>query len=209
MRDFSRYLDRRQPRSPERAHRSGMALQSWLWAAPAKHSTRQIAEVLERIAALRELKVNEHLLDIPDAILRRYARRLASRPPAAGARIKEPVRTVEVALPTGSDRSAVADGPTSRGPHHWQCTKKGCIAAAPLMTGAPEFSDPGPAFAGLVFAARLFPAVIHARTGPPRPGRRTSAIGRERRNPRVRLRTRGAVANDAYRIITQGTTSAR
>lgn len=35
--------------------------------------------------------------DIPDLILRRYARRLVSRPPSAGAKIKEPARTVEVA----------------------------------------------------------------------------------------------------------------
>lgn len=33
----------------------------------------------------------------PDLILRRYARRLASRSPSAGAKIKEPARTVEVA----------------------------------------------------------------------------------------------------------------
>ncbi|HHX3503471.1 TPA: Tn3-like element IS1071 family transposase, partial [Pseudomonas aeruginosa] len=38
-----------------------------------------------------------HLADIPDLILRRYARRLVSRPPSAGAKIKEPARTVEVA----------------------------------------------------------------------------------------------------------------
>ncbi len=37
------------------------------------------------------------LADIPDLILRRYARRLVSRPPSAGAKIKEPARTVEVA----------------------------------------------------------------------------------------------------------------
>ncbi|WP_261518748.1 Tn3-like element IS1071 family transposase, partial [Burkholderia multivorans] len=39
----------------------------------------------------------KHLADIPDLILRRYARRLVSRPPSAGAKIKEPARTVEVA----------------------------------------------------------------------------------------------------------------
>ncbi|KVZ82247.1 Tn3-like element IS1071 family transposase, partial [Burkholderia multivorans] len=41
--------------------------------------------------------VSKHLADIPDLILRRYARRLVSRPPSAGAKIKEPARTVEVA----------------------------------------------------------------------------------------------------------------
>ncbi|WP_035823113.1 Tn3-like element IS1071 family transposase, partial [Cupriavidus metallidurans] len=67
------------------------------WAAPAKHSTRQISEVLERIDLLYTLDVHKHLADIPDLILRRYARRLVSRPPSAGAKIKEPARTVEVA----------------------------------------------------------------------------------------------------------------
>ena len=67
-------------------------------AAPAKHSTRQISEVLERIdLLLYTLDVHKHLADIPDLILRRYARRLVSRPPSAGAKIKEPARTVEVA----------------------------------------------------------------------------------------------------------------
>jgi len=75
----------------------GQTQQSWLWSAPAKHSTRQISEVLERIDLLYELDVHKHLTDIPDLILRRYARRLVSRPPSAGAKIKEPARTVEVA----------------------------------------------------------------------------------------------------------------
>jgi TnpA family transposase len=75
----------------------GQTQQSWLWAAPAKHSPRQISEVLERIDLLYELDVHKHLADIPDLILRRYARRLVSRPPSAGAKIKEPARTVEVA----------------------------------------------------------------------------------------------------------------
>jgi TnpA family transposase len=78
-------------------HDSGATLQSWLWAAPAKHSTRQIEEVLERIEVLYRLGVDRHLIDVPDVILRRYARRLASRPPAVGARIAEPARTIEVA----------------------------------------------------------------------------------------------------------------
>ena len=75
----------------------GQTQQSWLWAAPAKHSTRQINEVLERIDLLYALDVHKHLANIPDLILRRYARRLASRPPSAGVKIKEPARTVEVA----------------------------------------------------------------------------------------------------------------
>jgi hypothetical protein len=66
-----------------------------LWAPPAKHSTRQIEELLERIATLYELGIHRHFADVPDDLLRRYARRLANRPPSIGARIKEPVRTIE------------------------------------------------------------------------------------------------------------------
>lgn len=76
---------------------NGKTQQSWLWSAPAKLSTRQISEVLERIDLLYALEVHKHLTDIPDLILRRYARRLASRPSSAGVKIKEPARTVEVA----------------------------------------------------------------------------------------------------------------
>ena len=78
-------------------HGSGLTVQTWLWAAPARHSTRRIEEVLERIKLLYALDVQNHLSDIPAAQLRRYARRLACRAPAAGARIKEPGRTIEVA----------------------------------------------------------------------------------------------------------------
>lgn len=66
----------------------GQTQQSWLWAAPAKHSTRQISEVLERIDLLYTLDVHKHLADIPDLILRRYARRLVSRPPQPEPRSK-------------------------------------------------------------------------------------------------------------------------
>lgn len=76
---------------------TGVTHQSWVWAAPARHSTRQISEVLERINWLRSLDVHKYLSALPDFIVRRYARRLASRPPSAGAKIKEPARTVEVA----------------------------------------------------------------------------------------------------------------
>ncbi len=75
----------------------GQTQQSWLWAAPAKHSTRQISEVLERIEYLYTLDVHQHLHELPDIIVRRYARRMASRPPSASARIREPAHTVEVA----------------------------------------------------------------------------------------------------------------
>jgi hypothetical protein len=41
--------------------------------------------------------VDRHLTDLPDAIVRRYARRLGGRAPAVAARIAEPTRTIEVA----------------------------------------------------------------------------------------------------------------
>jgi len=75
----------------------GQTQQSWLWEAPAKHSTVQIAQVFERIELLYSLDVHRHLGDVSDLIMRRYARQLANRPPSVGARIKEPRRTVEVA----------------------------------------------------------------------------------------------------------------
>ena len=75
----------------------GQTQQSWLWEAPAKHSTVQIAQVFERIDLLYSLSVHKHLGDLSDLIVRRYARQLANRPPSVGARIKEPRRTVEIA----------------------------------------------------------------------------------------------------------------
>ncbi len=80
-----------------RPRESGATVQSWLWAAPAKHSSRQIEEVLERVELLRQLGVERHLRELSDAIVRRYARRLAARAPAVAARIAEPARTIEVA----------------------------------------------------------------------------------------------------------------
>lgn len=75
---------------------SSLTTQTWLWAQPAKHSTVQIDEMLARIETLYELQVQHHLQEMPDKVLRRYARRLATRPPSIGARIKEPARTIEV-----------------------------------------------------------------------------------------------------------------
>lgn len=76
---------------------SGLILQNWLWAAPAKHSTRQIREMFERIGKLYEFDVHCHLQEVPEALLRRYAKRLANRSPSVGARMREPARSVEVA----------------------------------------------------------------------------------------------------------------
>lgn len=76
---------------------AGVSNQSWLWAAPAKHSSRQIDELLERIEKLYELDIQKYFTDVPDDLLRRYARRLAARSPSAGRLIHEPSRTIEVA----------------------------------------------------------------------------------------------------------------
>src|SRR5665213_1824624 len=59
-------------------HDSGATMQTWLWGAPGEHSSRQIEEVLERIEVLSALgvDVDRHLAQLPNAIVRRYARRL-------------------------------------------------------------------------------------------------------------------------------------
>ena len=88
---------KRWPSGVETTRQDGQPCQSWLWSAPAKHSTRQIGEVLERIAFLTELGVDRYLGDLNDVLVRRYARRMATRPPSVSARIEEPARTVEVA----------------------------------------------------------------------------------------------------------------
>jgi hypothetical protein len=67
-----------------------------MWSAPAKHSTRQISEVLERIAYLTELGVDRSLGEMNNVLVRRYARRLAARSPPVSAR---PAATAERALP--------------------------------------------------------------------------------------------------------------
>src|ERR1700690_808447 len=59
---------------------------------------------------LCELAIHRPFADVPDDLLQRYARRLANRPPSIGARIKEPLRTIESAyflrfcLLIGTDR---------------------------------------------------------------------------------------------------------
>jgi hypothetical protein len=76
---------------------AGSSLQTWLWAPPAKHSSRQIEEMIERIEHLYALRVHERMGDFPDDLLRRHARRLARRSPSAGALIQEPARSIETA----------------------------------------------------------------------------------------------------------------
>jgi len=78
-------------------HGAGGSLQTWLWAPPVRHSSRQIEEMIERIESFYELRVHERMANFPDDLLRRHARRLAGRPPSAGALIQEPARSVETA----------------------------------------------------------------------------------------------------------------
>ena len=80
----------------EQARPDGQHVQNWLWAVPAKHSTRQFTEVLERIEWLVEIGVDRHRFGLNDVLVRRFARRLAARSPSLSARIKEPARTVEL-----------------------------------------------------------------------------------------------------------------
>jgi len=68
----------------------GQTTQNWLWATPAKHSTRQLNEVRERIGLLVKLGVDRVLVDLNAALVRRLARRLAARAPSVSARIKDP-----------------------------------------------------------------------------------------------------------------------
>ena len=52
------------------AHTVRMTTQNWLWAPPAKHSTRQIDGMRERIEKLYELNVHRHLQEAPEGLLR-------------------------------------------------------------------------------------------------------------------------------------------
>jgi hypothetical protein len=47
----------------------------------------QIEEMIDRIERLYGLRVHERMGDFPDDLLRRHARRVASRAPSAGALI--------------------------------------------------------------------------------------------------------------------------
>lgn len=78
-------------------HASGVSIQHWLWAPPAKHSSRQIEQMRARYDMLCSVGVDRYLAGVSDVLLRRYARRLGNRPPSVGARIEEPERTIEVA----------------------------------------------------------------------------------------------------------------
>ena len=53
--------------------------------------------MIDRIERLYALRVHERLSDFPDELRRRHARRLAARPPSAGALIQEPARSIETA----------------------------------------------------------------------------------------------------------------
>ena len=124
----------------------GATVQSWLWAPPAKHSTRQIDQVLERIELLTSLKVDQHLAELPEAIVRRYARRLASRAPAVAARIARAHAHHRgslflALLPDDQHRSPAVDGaPASRrlvaqGRRRGRCAESGLRTAVSTAAG--------------------------------------------------------------------------
>jgi hypothetical protein len=106
----------------------GQTQQSWLWEAPAKHSTVQIAQVFERIDLLYSLDVHKHLgRTLSDLIVRRYARQLANRPAIGGgqdqratahrgSRMLSAVLPVHHHRPGHSDDPTSGDGPVAHGP---------------------------------------------------------------------------------------------
>jgi hypothetical protein len=141
------------------AHDSGSSLQSWLWAPPAKHSSRQVEEMVDRIERLYALRVHDHLCDFPDDLLRRHAKRLAGRPPSAGALIREPVRSIETAcflrycLLTATDRlllmarRRVADlwrraaSGANAAPGDWAACYQDLLRTLDTMVADPDLSD--------------------------------------------------------------------
>lgn len=142
-------------------HGLGSTLQTWLWAPPARHSSRQIEEMVDRIERLYSLRVHERLGDFPDDLLRRHARRLAGRPPSAGALIREPARSIETAcfmrycLLTATDRllmmvrRQVADlwrrAATGTGVAHgdWAALYQELLTAVGTIVADPASTDAG------------------------------------------------------------------
>ena len=142
-------------------HGLGSTLQTWLWAPPARHSSRQIEEMVDRIERLYCLRVHERLGDFPDDLLRRHARRLAGRPPSAGALIREPARSIETAcfmrycLLTATDRllmmvrRQVADlwrrAATGTGVAHgdWAALYQELLTAVSTIVADPAATDAG------------------------------------------------------------------
>lgn len=75
----------------------GISIQSWLWAAPIKQSTRQMGELFKKIEYLRNLGIHERWpLMLNDAAVRQYGRRCANRPPSVSKRINSARRPLEV-----------------------------------------------------------------------------------------------------------------
>ena len=65
--------------------------------APAKHPRARSPKCSSASPSQRP-GPDRHLGELNDALVRRYARRMATRPPSISERIKEPARTVEMAL---------------------------------------------------------------------------------------------------------------
>jgi hypothetical protein len=77
--------------------RSGESLFDWLRAPPSGYGRRDIAEVRERIAALRSLGADRVVIpDLTIDRIRQHARRIARRKATTLSRLREPRRTVEV-----------------------------------------------------------------------------------------------------------------
>ena len=77
---------------------SGMTVLEWLRAGPAGKGLRQLADQVAKVRCLGELGARCLVLpELPLAGLEHFARAMASRKPAALARIAEPRRTLEIA----------------------------------------------------------------------------------------------------------------
>lgn len=69
----------------------------WLGVVPSSRATKGLEEQIEKLDFLKQLGAGRLILpDLPLAGLEHFARRMASRKPAALARVKDPHRTIEV-----------------------------------------------------------------------------------------------------------------
>ena len=70
---------------------------SWLWSAPARHfhAPDRSGPGAHRIPD-RPWHRDRHLGELNEVLVRRYARRMAGRPPSVSARLREPARTLKV-----------------------------------------------------------------------------------------------------------------
>jgi uncharacterized protein DUF4158 len=121
---------------------AALSLRSWLWAPPARHSSRQIEEMIDRIERLYALRVHERMTDFPDEVLRRNARRLAARSPfsrgldpGTGAQHRDGL--LPALLPADGDRPITDDGSASGRRSVAPCGCRGCVGAGQLGGALP------------------------------------------------------------------------